>query len=370
MKPLSMMPFSIKRGLAAVALLALLGAAPSRFEIARAPYQYAFPRDHGAHFAYQSEWWYFTGHLRSPGGRRFGFELTFFRFGIRPGLVKIEPGMSQWHGSEVYPVHFAVTDVDGKSFVHYERFARSALGMASSREGELDVAVDDWFVRGDGPIRMHAAAEGTALQLEQRPLKAPAIHGVGGISKKAACRSCASHYYSLTRLATRGTVVVAGRRFSVDGISWMDHEFGSDELQADQAGWDWFSVQLDDGRELMLYRLRQRDGSITPESSGSVVGRDGSVRHLRLADFSVEPLGSWRSPHTGGTYPSGWRVRVPSESLDVRVTPQLLDQELDDAQIGVAYWEGACDVTGTDRGAPVNGASYVELTGYAGKVRL
>jgi predicted secreted hydrolase len=344
-----------------LALIAALG----QFRIATAPYHFTFPRDHGAHFAYQSEWWYFTGHLRTNDGRRFGYELTIFRFGIRPGKMEIKPGESRWHGSEIYPAHFAITDVDRHTFVHYERFARDALGMGYASDKTLDVRSAGWSVRGTNPIRLHAAAGSDALDLVLRSSFPPAINGQGGISRKGACPSCASHYYSMTGLRARGVVVAAGARYRVDGISWMDHEFGSDELQPSQSGWDWFALQLDDGRAVMLYRLREKNGGVTPQSSGSLVERNGRVRHLLLADFSTQALGSWKSSRTGGVYPSGWRVRIPSEGLDVTVTPLLLDQELVDPQIGVAYWEGDCGVRGVDRNRPVRGAAYVELTGYA-----
>ena len=344
----------------ALALIVALG----QFRIATAPYRFAFPRDHGAHFAYQSEWWYFTGHLRANDGRRFGYELTIFRFGIRPGQITTKPGESRWHGSQIYPAHFAITDVSRQSFVHYERFARDALGMGYASVKTLDVRSAGWSIDGTNPIRLRAAAGRDGLDLFLRSSIPPAINGEGGISRKGACASCASHYYSMTRLLTRGIVVSAGVRYQVEGASWMDHEFGSDELQPSQSGWDWFALQLDDGRAVMLYRLREKNGGVTPQSSGSLVERDGRVRHLRLADFSTQALGSWKSPHTRGVYPSGWRIRIPSEGLDVTVTPLVLDQELVDPQIGVAYWEGDCDLRGVDGNRPVRGDAYVELTGY------
>jgi predicted secreted hydrolase len=173
----------------------------------------------------------------------------------------------------------------------------------------------------------------------------------------------------MTRLRTVGTLVYRGRPLAVTGISWMDHEFGSDELQARQVGWDWFAIQLDDRRELMLYRLRQQDGSATPESSGSLVDPRGRVTHLALADFAIEATGSWKSPHTGGTYPSGWHVRVPRCNIDVRLAPTLLDQELANTSGGVSYWEGAVDALDPTTGRPL-GVGYVELTGYAGRIAL
>jgi predicted secreted hydrolase len=348
--------------------LASLLLALMQFQIATAPYTFVFPRDHGAHFSYASEWWYFTGHVRTRDGRRFGFELTFFRFGLRPGRMKIPPGASRWHGSEVYPAHFAITDVRDRVLLHYERLSRDALGMGYASARTLDVRSGTWFVRGTNPIRLQASDGGNRLDLQLRALKPPAINGRGGISRKGACRSCASHYYSMTRLETTGRVVVAGTAYAVTGVSWMDHEFGSDELQPDESGWDWFALQLDDDREVMLYRLRRKDGGVTPQSSGSLVEPSGRVRHLRLADFSTQAVGTWKSPHTGAVYPSGWRVRIPSEGLDVTVTPVMRDQELVDRRLGVAYWEGDCDVAGTDRSRPVRGVAYVELTGYAGRI--
>jgi len=349
-----------------VKVAAFLVMALMPFRIATAPYTFVFPRDHGAHLAYQSEWWYFTGHLRSRRGHRFGFELTIFRFGLRAGRPHFAPGSSHWHASDVFPAHFAITDVSDGKFVHDERFVRDALGMGGASTRTLNVHAGDWSVRGVDPIHLHAVSGSNGIELVLRADKPPAINGEGGISRKGACSSCASHYYSITRLASSGTLVVGGTRYAVDGESWMDHEYGSDELQSNQRGWDWYALQLNDGRELMLYVLRQKDGGVTPQSSGSLVARDGRVRHLQLGDFQTQALGTWKSPATGAVYPSGWRVRVPSEGLDVTVTPLLRDQELVDSQLHVAYWEGDCDLRGVDRSHPVRGAAYVELTGYAG----
>jgi predicted secreted hydrolase len=172
---------------------------------------------------------------------------------------------------------------------------------------------------------------------------------------------------SLTRLATRGTIVLAGRRFEVSGQSWMDHEFGSGALGRDLAGWDWVSLNLDSGEDLMLYRLRRKDGTIEPASSGTWIGRDGKAEHLVLEAFELEATGAWTSPKSGGRYPSGWRVRVPSRGLDVTLTPLLEDQELVSKVTGITYWEGAVDAKGTRQGANIAGRGYVELTGYAGR---
>ena len=362
-----------RAALCALLLAATTAAAPPAtvdgFRNANLPWTFAFPRDHAAHDAFASEWWYYTGHVRTPDGRRFGYELTFFRVGLRPGAARPPAGQSQWRGNQLYPAHFALTDEHGNTFYHYERFARAALDAGSASSTHLDVRVDTWTLTGPAPFRMHAAADGIAIDFTDVTEKPPAIHGHDGISKKAACNTCASHYYSMTRLHTRGFLTYHGARMPVDGLSWMDHEFGSAELQANQAGWDWFAIQLDDRREFMLYLLRTKDGSIVPESSGSLIDASGRVTYLPRTAFIVSATGTWKSPHTGGVYPSGWRVRVPSANVDLTLAPTVLDQELANTVGGVSYWEGAVDVSDTSGGRAL-GVGYVELTGYAGAVSL
>ena len=246
-----------------------------------------------------------------------------------------------------------------------ERFAREALGMGRSVEGALDVVAEDWTLRGREPFRMRARSGDFGVDLAQFAEKPPAVHGHEGISVKGPCGTCASHYYSMTRLRTSGTLVFGGQTLSVDGISWMDHEFASGGLDRSQLGWDWFSIQLDDRREVMDYRLRRKDVSIAAESSGSVVDAAGHVRHLHKDDVLVDARGTWKSPHSGAVYPSGWRVRVPAAALDLVLTPTVLDQELANLSGGVSYWEGAVDVSDASTGRH-RGLGYVELTGYAG----
>ena len=346
----------------------------SGFANARIPWRFVFPRDHAAHFGFASEWWYYTGHLVAADGRRFGYELTFFRYGLRPGDPRPGPGQSKWRGNQVYPAHLALTDERGRRFVYDERFAREALGMGRASDRALDVAANDWTLhetgqRGTPTFRMHAASDAVGLELVQVAEKPPAVHGHDGISLKGACASCASHYYSMTRLRTSGRLRYGGRWFRVTGTSWMDHEFGSDELQPDQVGWDWFSIQLDDRREIMDYRLREKSGALTPESSGSLVDPHGIVHFLARGDAVVDATATWKSPHTGGTYPSGWHVRVPSAHLDLVLTPLLLDQELANTTGGTSYWEGAVDVNDATTNKHL-GVGYVELTGYAGAISL
>ncbi|MBV9271897.1 MAG: carotenoid 1,2-hydratase [Candidatus Eremiobacteraeota bacterium] len=339
------------------------------FTIARAPYRYDFPRDHFAHDTYRTEWWYYTGHLQTADGRRFGYELTFFRFALIPNSRVIRAGQSAWRAAQLYPAHFAITDESAQRFSFDERLGREALNQAGSSQSRLDVGVNDWTLReipaaSGFTMQIHAASGPRALDLVLRPLKPPAIHGEGGVSRKGPCTSCASHYYSFTRIATSGTLVESGRRYAVSGVSWMDHEFGSGELTPEQTGWDWFSMQFADGRDVMLYRLRQRDGTVTPQSSGSVVERNGRVAPFSFSRVSLTEKAYWTSPHTGARYPSEWIVGVPGFAHAIHIVPALADQELIDPGGALTYWEGAVNLydAGTGR---VIGAGYVELTGYA-----
>ncbi|HET9392610.1 MAG TPA: lipocalin-like domain-containing protein [Candidatus Rubrimentiphilum sp.] len=356
----------------------LVLAAALAFAVASSPYAFHFPADHGSHPAYQSEWWYFTGHLRSADGRRFGYEVTFFRLRLRPkdkALATKILGRSRWRGDEVYAAHFAITDQDGRKFFHAERIARSALGMGASAAGRLAVNVDEWSLTGQ-PMSandrermvLHAADGDNRLDLVQVPLKRPAIHGRDGIFRKGACPSCASRYYSYSRLHSQGTLVYGGASLKVSGTSWMDHEFGTDQLESEETGWDWMSLQLNDGREVMLYLFRRPDNSIEPQSSGSLIDRDGSVHPLSLNQFQVTATSRWRSPVTHAQYPSSWHVRVPSASLNVTITPVLADQEFA-LRSSPSYWEGAVDIRDAANSRSL-GQGYVELTGYVERVIL
>jgi len=344
------------------------------FAIARAPYQYEFPRDHFAHDAYRSEWWYYTGHLRTADGRRFGYELTFFRFGLQPHARNLAAGQSRWRAAQLYPAHFAITDETQNRFTFVERLGREALGQSGADESRLNVWVDDWRLSQESgsngfSMHVHAVSGGSALDLRLVPLKRVAIHGAGGISRKGPCTSCASHYYSFTRIATTGTLTESGRAHAVSGLTWMDHEFGSGELSANQVGWDWFSMQFFDGRELMLYRLRERGGAITPQSNGSLVARDGTVRTFPFSAVRLEEEAHWTSPHTGAVYPARWVVSVPGVSGRIRVTPAIADQELVDPNGALTYWEGSVDLRDAETGRAL-GEGYVELTGYANALRI
>jgi predicted secreted hydrolase len=343
------------------------GAAVSRFLSARAGYQYGFPRDHGSHDQFRTEWWYYTGHLSTPGGRHFGFQVTFFRRGVDQEAVHSNP--SRWSIQHLYLAHVAVTDIHAGRYHFAEKISRAGLGKAGAEPGKLQVWIDRWIAEATQDSEQHHLQADTgqfALDLTLSPLKPPVIHGERGVSRKGSAATDASHYYSLTRLATEGVVRVGSEAFPVTGTTWMDHEFGSGDLAKDLVGWDWFSVQLDDRREVMLYLLRQSDGRPHPASSGTLVLEDGTSRYLPLSAFSVEILDHWTSPHSGARYPSRWRLSIPSADLDLEAAPHLADQELrTDRSTQVIYWEGAVAVQGRAARRPIKGQGYVELTGYA-----
>jgi len=338
------------------------GEDPGGFARAMAPRDFRFPDDHGPHPGFRHEWWYFTGNLRAPGGRRFGYQLTFFRFALSPDLPDRQ---SHWATNQAYMAHFAVTDVEGRRFHPFERTGRGALGLAGATARPLRVWLDDWSAEGGKastlPIRLRAAEDAASVDLVLDSARPVVLQGDRGLSRKGATPGNASYYYSMTRLATRGTVRIDGVSFPVEGNSWLDREWGTGSLEKGHAGWDWFALHLSDGRDLMFYRLRRGDGGTDPFSAGTLVLQDGSCRTLSPDDVRIEILETWRSPGSGARYPSRWRLLLPSEGLDLEVVPRLDDQEL---RTTVRYWEGAVGVRGTSRGGPVEGDGYVELTGY------
>lgn len=342
---------------AALALFLLATA----FKPATPGYEFAFPRDHGAHPEYRTEWWYYTGHLRTESGRRYGFEVTFFRVGVESEAGAGPEG--RWRMRALMPAHFAVTDVQAKDFRYYEKLNRASVFTAGAAQGRLDVFNEAWraTTNPDGSWRLIAREGKDSLDLTLRARKPPAIHGENGVSVKAPVAGYASHYYSMTRLDATGTI--NGQKAT--GQVWMDHEFGSSALRENQQGWDWFSIQLDNETELMLYVIRRTDGTPDVTSSGSLIASDGRVIHIRRDQLRVTPLAQWKSPKSGATYPVAWRVELPSLKVSLTVRPLLDAQELiTRGSTNITYWEGACDVNGTFGGAAVRGEAYVELTGY------
>ncbi len=338
---------------------------PSRFKKALPGYAFSFPRDHGNHPDYLIEWWYFTGNLQSQEGSAYGYELTFFRRGIENKVAEENP--SHWAVRDLYLAHFAISDLSNKGFFYDEKISREAIGKAGAKIGKMAVWIDRWSAvqTGDG-IRLLADNATMHIDLNLIPAKPLVVHGDQGISRKGDEAGEASHYYSYTRLRTQGTVRVKEKEATVTGLSWMDHEFGSSLLGAGQVGWDWFSIQLDDGSEYMFYQIREENGSNDPVSSATVIDTEGKSRHLSAQEFSLKPTRNWTSPHSGASYPVAWEIAVPSEGLSLTSRPALDDQELMTSQsTRVTYWEGATHFSGQKKGRQVQGKGYVELTGYA-----
>jgi predicted secreted hydrolase len=275
---------------------------------------------------------------------------------------------SAWSLNTVYFAHLAITDAARRTFAFREKAGRGALGLSGAAAGAMKVWIDDWQAELQGEeFHLVAKDEGVGLDLVLKPLKPAALHGQGGYSRKSEHSDAASYYYSLPRLDTRGTILVDGRKHAVTGTSWMDHEFFTGAMAPNLSGWDWFSLQLADGWEVMLYLLRQKDGSVDPASSGSLIDPAGGVRHLKLADFTVKPTGAWTSPHTQAKYPAGWEIMIPGAGYRLRLTPTVPDQEIrSQAPAKVTYWEGQVKIEGVKNGGPVAGLGYAELTGYAG----
>ena len=344
---------------------------PRKFSLAIPGYQYSFPRDHGSHDSFQTEWWYYSGQVRSNIGRAYGYQLTFFRYGLDPELTRAN--LSRWAMPHLYFAHFALTDMRSGEFRYAEKVSRAGLGKAGADPDHLSVWVDDWRVSMNGATHQLSAElrpEDTnrvfaAIHFELVPEKPPIIHGTDGVSRKGVQHGQASHYYSMSRLRTHGRLSVKGEDYTVHGASWFDHEFGTNQLGADQVGWDWFGLQLDDGSELMLYRLRRDDGTSDPASSGSLITPDAQRVHVSNDEFFLDPLSTWTSSKSHGVYPISWRVTVPGHQLVLNVVPYVDAQELvTGGSTRMTYWEGAVRVHGQKIDTPIQGRGYVELTGY------
>ena len=340
------------------------------FARALEPMTFQFPRDHGAHPEYQIEWWYYTGNLRTDDGKAFGYQLTFFRFALTPQMPE---RISHFATNQVYMGHFAVTDAANDEYFCFERRSRGAGGLAGAMgQPTYKVWLEDWSATGvePGVMRLHVASTSDlieaepqiGLSLDLRQTLSPILHGDRGLSQKGPESGNATYYYSLVGLETTGEVTINGKTVGVNGISWMDHEFGTSFLGEGFVGWDWFSLQLEDGTTLMLYCLRRSDQSCDPETfGGTLVYPDSQQLRLGTTDFTLTPSRQWTSPESGATYPSDWQITFPELKIVLQVEPLIPNQEF---RASFTYWEGAVQVHGQIDGAAVNGRGYVELTGY------
>jgi predicted secreted hydrolase len=349
-----------------------LSTAHAQWQIARPGKLYQFPADHRSHPGFQTEWWYFTGNLRTSEGKDFGYQVTWFRQGLRPPGVLI-PTRSRFIVEDLHFVHLAISDLTKKRHHFAQVLRRGSHGEAGTAT-KAD-AMDTPLVWA-GPCTLQMTKAGgfrimaeddkatMALNLHLRPTREPIFHGSDGVSRKGPGPSNASHYYSFTRLETSGSLRVEGSEpVIVDGTSWLDREWSTSALGENQVGWDWFALRLEDGSDLMIYQMRQQDGSADPFSSGTLRKPDGSRIHLSSEAFQLQPGDTWKSRRSGGTYPIKWRISLPAQQLDLRVSATIKNQEV--VLFPVTYWEGSVKVDGT-----LKGEGYMELTGYAGEVPM
>ncbi len=342
--------------------LGFLGGGPGGsqgFARALAPRAFEFPADYGSHPRFRTEWWYFTGNVATAAGRHFGFELTFFRYALAP---ERPASRSAWATNQIYMAHFAVTDVQNGRLIAAEHLARGALGLAGAQAAPFRVWVENWEATGDdGAFRLRAASDRAKLDLRLDPKTPPIPNGDHGLDRKGPEPGNASFYYSIPKLSVEGTLAVGGATDAVHGAAWMDREWSTSALDAAEAGWDWFALQLSDGRELMFYRIRRKDGTSSPFSGGSLIDSQGHRVRLGPGDVELEPLRYWTSRASGARYPVAWRLALPERKLELIVRPYVRDQELD---LTVRYWEGAIAVRGSAAGRPISGEGYLELAGY------
>ncbi len=332
------------------------------FSFASPDYRLSLPKDHAAHHDFRTEWWYYTGHLQS-GERRFGYELTFFRTAL--SIEEADASRKQ-----IYFAHFAITDESRKTFYHTEKQSRGTFGDAGASEQYYKTFIGNWSVQELGKYHLiQAETDSFALALILEPMKPPVLQGENGYSRKGRDPKNASMYYSYTRLKSVGALTLNGTRYAVEGESWKDHEFGTSQLDDNVVGWDWFSIQLSDTTELMLYNLRLTDGTNSPYSSGTFVYPNGTSEKLSASDFKIEPLARYTSKKSGAEYPIKWLLSVPKLSLLLTVEATVEDQELlTEESTRITYWEGSTTVSGTKSGVRISGKGYTELTGYAKKI--
>ncbi len=273
---------------------------------------------------------------------------------------------SQWKIGHIYFAHMTLSDIENEKFHFFERINRAGLGQAGAESDQLKVWNENWSLTESGQAHHLKAREGeVAFDLKLTPSKPLVIHGRDGVSQKGEASGNASHYFTFTRMRTEGQVTLKGKTYQVKGLSWMDHEFSSNQLSDAQIGWDWFSVQLDNDTELMLYQIRKKNGAIEKNSSGTWVDADGRGTHLVLNKYSIQSEGQWASEQSGTLYPAGWTLEVPQHGIRLKVKPEMANQELHHLRsISTSYWEGSVNVSGTVNGKPVKGKGYVELVGY------
>jgi len=340
----------------------LLSGDLSGYALALETRPFAFPADHNSHPEFKTEWWYFTGNLEDGDGRAFGFQLTFFRYALSP---QQRAGTSPWRAHQGWMGHLAVTDVAERRFFSAQRLSRAALGLAGNTAAPYALWLEDWSATADAadpfPLRLSAADRDFALDLMLTARKPPVLQGERGLDRKGPEPGNASYYYSVPRLSARGEIAIDDAVHAVQGNAWMDREWSSNALSPELQGWDWFAIQLSDGRDLMFYRLRTASGETSAYSGGTLIEADGSYRALAPEEIRLQATEFWTSPVSGARYPVGWQIEVPQEDLSLAVEALIPNQEMN---LAVRYWEGAVAATGSSADGAISGRGYLELTGY------
>ena len=340
---------------------------------ATGPREFIFPDDHGPHPGFKTEWWYYTGNLFTENGRQFGYQFTIFRNQLNPpeGDADSLAYGKDWNTNQLYLGHFAIADVQAEEHVFEERYSRGAVGLAGAQTEPYRIWVEDWEIKRidsigtsdkNFPVQIKAAMEdGASVDLNLIPQKPLILQGEQGYDRKGEGEGNASYYLSFTRMQTNGSISINGNQFEVSGSSWMDHEWSTSALDEGQEGWDWFSIQLSNGYDLMYYQLRNEDGSVSQFTTGALIDPQGEKILLGPGDVNIEVLDSWLSPHTGSEYPSEWRINIPKVGLILDLATLFDDQEM---AVSVQYYEGTLSVSGRMNGEQLSGNGFIEMTGY------
>lgn len=339
------------------------------------PMEFQFPGDHLAHPDYKTEWWYFSGNVNTSVNdeieRAFAYQFTLFRFALEPEVEQKKDSL--WRTNTIYMAHLALTDLNQKQYYQQERFSREALGLAGAsqnNDGTLQFWLNHWQAKSLYPeqllpLKLKLKGNKFALDFQLDAVKPVVLQGENGFSQKSQQAGNASYYYSYTRLATQGTITLGQHTYPVQGLSWLDREWSTSSLGVDQQGWDWFSLQLDDGSDLMLYQMRKKDGTKDSFSSASFVDIKGQSQRLLATEFNMWPVEFWRSPDSGIRYPVKWQIEVPKYKLSLTVQAVVNAQEWSkkkDASFN--YWEGAVVIEGFKDRQEISGSGFLEMTGY------
>ncbi|ESA33183.1 putative exported protein [Leptolyngbya sp. Heron Island J] len=325
-----------------------------------------FPQELGSHNEYQTEWWYYTGNLQTESGREFGYQLTFFRRALTPDTASVTDA-SDWRSNQIYFSHFTISDIENQKFYPHERFSRQSAALSGAQASPYRIWLENWSATEVAPGQVHlmADAEDVALDLMLTETIPPVPQGDHGYSRKSTEPGNASYYYSIVQQQAQGTVMVADESFEVNGLTWKDHEYSTSALSPGTVGWDWFSLQLDNGASLMLYGLRQENGDLLDVSSGTYISATGETQSVDHTEWQIDVLDTWRSTTSKAVYPAHWHIEIPKLDLVLDGKSLIANQELN---LSTTYWEGAVGFEGTVADQPVSAKGYIEMTGYADRL--